>query len=71
MVTVKEVNLVTRHIKPQRDGEAGKIVKEEAPIHHSKVMLYSKEKGVRSRVGSKVQDGKKVRYLVKTGEVLP
>lgn len=53
MVTIKDINMVTKHVKPQRDGEAGKIAKAEGPIHHSKVMHYSKEKGVRSRVSSK------------------
>mmetsp|Transcript_1602 Transcript_1602/g.3602 ORF Transcript_1602/g.3602 Transcript_1602/m.3602 type:complete len:170 (-) Transcript_1602:561-1070(-) len=69
---VEGVNIKTKHIAPRAENEAGQIKKSEYPIHHSNVMLYSKEKGVRSRVGHKVQeDGKKVRYLVKTGEVLP
>lgn len=43
----------------------------EAPIHSSNVMLYSKEKEVVSRVGHKVlEDGQKVRYLIKTGELI-
>ena len=43
----------------------------EGPIHSSNVMLYSKEKSVASRVGHKfLEDGTKVRYLVKTGEVI-
>jgi large subunit ribosomal protein L24 len=43
----------------------------EAPIHSSNVMLYSKEKNIASRVGHKVlDDGKKVRYLIKTGEII-
>lgn len=43
----------------------------EAPIHSSNVMLYSKEKEVASRVGHKILDnGKRVRYLIKTGEVI-
>ncbi|CAN1289830.1 50S ribosomal protein L24, chloroplastic [Linum perenne] len=34
-------------------------------------MLYSKEKNVASRVGHKVlEDGSRVRYLIKTGEVI-
>lgn len=34
-------------------------------------MLYSKEQNVASRVGHKVLDnGKRVRYLIKTGEVI-
>lgn len=43
----------------------------EAPIHSSNVMLYSTENGVASRVGHKTLDnGKQVRYLVKTGEII-
>ncbi len=50
---------------------AGKLEQKEYPIHSSNVMLYSTTQNVRSRVGHKEVDGKKVRYLVKTGEVLP
>ncbi|GAX72925.1 hypothetical protein CEUSTIGMA_g380.t1 [Chlamydomonas eustigma] len=68
---VEGVNFKTKHVKPRTDNEKGSIKKSEYPIHHSNVMLYSKEKGVRSRVGHKVtEEGKKVRYLIKTGEVL-
>lgn len=43
----------------------------EAPIHSSNVMLYSKEKEVVSRVGHKtLENGKRVRYLIKTGEII-
>jgi large subunit ribosomal protein L24 len=43
----------------------------EAPIHSSNVMLYSKENNIASRVGHKVvENGKKVRYLLKTGEII-
>lgn len=43
----------------------------EAAIHSSNVMLYSKEKQVASRVGHKIlEDGTRVRYLIKTGEVI-
>lgn len=43
----------------------------EGPIHSSNLMLYSKEKNVASRVGHKVLDnGKSVRYLIKTGEII-
>lgn len=34
-------------------------------------MLYSKEKNVASRVGHKtLENGKRVRYLIKTGEII-
>ena len=74
-IVVDDVNLITKHMKGQQtsaeEKAAGKIILTEAPIHHSNVMLYSKDKQVVSRVGHKVVDGKKLRYLVKTGEVLP
>lgn len=64
--------LQTRNIAPRTKDEQGQQKKQESPIHHSNVMHYSTDKKVRSRVGYKVtDDGKKVRYLVKTGEVLP
>jgi large subunit ribosomal protein L24 len=70
-VVVKDVNIKTKHMKPQMQGETGQIVKSEAPLHHSNVMHYSKTQSVRSRVSRKVNEaGKKVRYLVKTGELI-
>jgi large subunit ribosomal protein L24 len=47
-VLVKGVNIRTRHVKPQQDGESGQIVTEEAPIHSSNVMLYSEKQKVQA-----------------------
>ena len=70
-VVVKEINLKTKHVKSKGEDEPGQIIKIEAPIHSSNVMLYSKEKEVASRVGHKVlEDGSRVRYLIKTGEII-
>ena len=69
-VLCKDVNVKTKHIKPRGEGETGQIIQREFPIHHSNVMHYSESKGVRSRIGSKEENGKKVRVLRKTGEVL-
>jgi large subunit ribosomal protein L24 len=70
-VIVAGVNIRTKHVKPQREGEKGQIVRAEAPLHSSKVMLYSKEKDVASRVcHTYTEDGRKVRMLKKTGELL-
>lgn len=70
-VVVSGVNIRTKHVKPQREGEKGQIVRAEAPFHSSKVMLYSQEKEVASRVcHTYTEDGRKVRMLKKTGEVL-
>ncbi|GMJ05155.1 SUPPRESSOR OF VARIEGATION 8, plastid ribosomal protein L24 [Hibiscus trionum] len=70
-IVVKDINLKTKHMKSKEEGQPGQIIKIEAPIHSSNVMLYSKEKEVISRVGHKMlDDGKKVRYLIKTGEII-
>lgn len=69
-VFVEGVNKHTKAIKPRSENEKGQLKEIELPIHHSNVMLYSKEKGVRSRVGHKLVEGKKVRFLVKTGELI-
>ena len=70
-VVVKGVNIRTKHVKPQQDGESGQIATFEAPIHSSNVMLYSEKEKVASRVGYTVNDdGRKVRVLKKTGEII-
>ncbi|MEA5571900.1 50S ribosomal protein L24 [Calothrix sp. UHCC 0171] len=70
-VLVKGVNMKTKHVKPQGEGESGRIVTQEYPIHSSNVMLYSTKQNVASRVCYTVTaEGKKVRMLKKTGEIL-
>ncbi|CAI9756939.1 unnamed protein product [Fraxinus pennsylvanica] len=70
-IVIKEINLKTKHVKSREEGEPGQIIKIEAPIHSSNVMLYSKEQNVASRVGHKtLENGKHVRYLIKTGEII-
>jgi len=70
-VVVKGVNLRTKHVKPQQEGESGQIVTSEAPIHSSNVMIYSKKQKIASRICYTFnQDGRKVRMLKKTGEII-
>lgn len=70
-VLVKGVNIKTKHVKPQQEGESGQIVSQEYPIHSSNVMLYSTKQNVASRVCyTFTAEGKKVRMLKKTGEIL-
>lgn len=70
-VFVEGVNVRTKHVKPQQEGESGQIVTFEAPIHSSNVMLYSNKEKTVSRVGYTVtEDGRKVRMLKKTGEII-
>lgn len=70
-VIVKSVNIKTKHVKPKQEGESGRIVTQEFPIHSSKVMLYSSKQNVASRVCyTFTAEGKKVRMLKKTGEII-
>lgn len=70
-VVVKGVNIRTKHVKPQQEGESGQISTFEAPIHSSNVMLYSEKEKVASRVCyTFTDDGKKMRMLKKTGEII-
>ena len=70
-VIIKGVNIRTKHVKPQQQGESGQITTYEAPLHSSKVMLYSEKEKVASRISYVLtEDGKKVRKLKKTGEII-
>ena len=70
-VVVKGVNVKTKHVKPQQEGESGQIVTFEAPIHSSNVMLYSEKEKVASRFSYVfTEEGRKVRKLKKTGEII-
>lgn len=70
-VVVKGVNLITKHVKPRQEGESGQIQTIEAPIHSSNVMIYSTKEKVASRICYTYNsDGRKVRMLKKTGEII-
>jgi large subunit ribosomal protein L24 len=70
-VMIKGVNVKTKHVKPQGEGESGQITTTEFPIHSSNVMLYSSKEKVASRVCYTFNsDGRKVRMLKKTGEII-
>lgn len=70
-VVVQSVNIRTKHVKPQQEGESGQIVTQEGPIHSSNVMLYSEKEKIASRVAyTFTDDGRKVRMLKKTGEII-
>lgn len=67
-VVVEGVNIVTKHSKPSAQNTKGGIVKMEAPIHISNVMLYdAKEKGG-TRIGRERENGKTIRVSKKSGE---
>ncbi|MGY3778350.1 50S ribosomal protein L24 [Isobaculum melis] len=69
-VVVEGMNMMKKHQKPNTANPQGGILTIEAPIHVSNVMLIDPKTGEPTRVGYKVEDGKKVRVSKKTGEVL-
>ena len=69
-VIVQGVNFVKRHSAPSQAG-AGGIVEKEAPIHVSNVALVDPKEDTATRVGyRKLEDGRKVRFAKKSGEVI-
>ena len=68
-LVVEGVNQVKRHMRPTQDYPQGGIIEKEASIHVSNVMLMVG--GNATRVGYKIlEDGKKVRYSKKTGDII-
>ena len=70
-VVVEGVNVVTKHQKPRQQGVPGGIVKKEAAIDASNVMLVCPKCGKATRAARKILDnGTKVRVCKKCGEAI-
>jgi large subunit ribosomal protein L24 len=69
-VVVSGVNMIARHTKPTQADPEGGIRRREAAIHVSNVAIKDPKTGKPARVGFEVRDGKKVRVLKGSGEVL-
>jgi large subunit ribosomal protein L24 len=66
---VEGVNMVSKHTKPNAKAPQGGILKKEAAIHISNLMLVDPTSGKATRVGRKLNDSNKlVRYSKKSGE---
>jgi large subunit ribosomal protein L24 len=66
---VEGANMVSRHTKPNAKHTQGGIIKKEAPIRISNLMLVDPATGKPTRIGRKLDDKNKlVRYSKKTGE---
>lgn len=66
---VESINMVSKHAKPSNENPQGGIVKQEAAIHISNLMLID-DKGNTTKVGRRMEDGRNVRYSKKSGEVI-
>jgi large subunit ribosomal protein L24 len=67
-VLVEGVNIVTKHTKPSAQNTKGGIVKKEAPIHISNVMLWDAKAKAPAKVKRERENGKTVRVSKKSGE---
>lgn len=66
-VIVEGVNVATKHQRPRKQGEEGGIIKVETPIYASKVQVLCPKCGKATRVGHKIENGKKSRVCKKCG----
>lgn len=67
-VVVEGVNIITKHTKPSAQNTKGGIVKTEAPIHISNVMLWDAKAGAGSKIKRTRENGKLIRVAKKSGE---
>ena len=65
---VEGVNMISKHTKPSAENPQGGIVKKEASLNISNLMLV--ENGVATKVGFRMEGDKKVRFSKKSKEVL-
>ena len=68
-ILVEGVAVVTRHMKRQ-GSTPGQKVTYEKPINASNVMLLDPKTGTPTRVGYKIEGGKKIRFAKKSGNAL-
>jgi len=69
-VLVQGVNMVKRHTKQSARSQGG-IISKEAPVHISNFAHVDPKTGEPTRIGFKtLQDGRKVRFAKKSGEVI-
>ena len=69
---VEGVNMVSKHTKPNAENPQGGIIKKEATIHISNLMLVDPKTGKPTKIGRKKDEktGKIVRFSKKSGELI-
>lgn len=63
---VEGVNIISKHTKPNSENPQGGVVKKEAPINMSNLMIVCPQTGKATRIGREVRDGKLVRFSKKS-----
>ncbi|OED34189.1 50S ribosomal protein L24 [PVC group bacterium (ex Bugula neritina AB1)] len=68
-VIVAGINMVSKHQRPNAQNQKGSIIRKEASLDYSNVMIYSEKESKGVRLGIKEKKDKKVvRVCRKTGE---
>jgi large subunit ribosomal protein L24 len=70
LVLIEGVNIITKHLKPNAQNPQGGIVKQEAPINISNVMLWDAKAKAPVRIKRERKEGSFVRISKKTGEAI-
>ncbi|HPD89761.1 MAG: 50S ribosomal protein L24 [Anaerovoracaceae bacterium] len=68
-IIVEGVNVQTKHQKQSRQ-ERAEIKHQEGPINVSNVMYYDKKSNAPTRIGYKIENGKKIRIAKKSGAAI-
>jgi large subunit ribosomal protein L24 len=69
-VLIEGVNIVTRHTKPSAQNTKGGMIKKEASVHISNVMLWDSKTESPTKIMRTRENGKLVRISKKSGEVI-
>jgi large subunit ribosomal protein L24 len=69
-LVVSGVNMIKRHTRPSQSDPQGGVKHREAALHISNVAFVDPKSGEPTRVGFRIEDGKKVRVAKKSGEVI-
>jgi large subunit ribosomal protein L24 len=66
-ILIDGINVAKRHQRSRRTGQKGQIIERAFPINVSNVALKDAKTGKATRVGFKIEDGKKIRIAKKSG----
>lgn len=69
-VLVEGVNIITKHTKPSARDTKGGIIKKEAPVNISNVMLWDAKSGSGAKIKRSRENGVLARVSKKSGEVI-
>jgi large subunit ribosomal protein L24 len=69
-VVVEGANIITKHTKPSAQNTKGGMVKKEASINISNVMLWDAKSGAGTKVKRTRENGKLIRVSKKSGEAI-